>query len=242
MKVSVVFLTFNRAPILHHALESVIRQTHTDWEMVIVDNGSTDNTETICKKYTKTDPRITYIKIPPVYYSWARNEGITRTTGELLAFKDDDNIWDEHFMEELVRPHNALDVAVSYCGHWFYPNINMYKFRLEDLKNRTRHLVPLIPFTGSTEAMNSNVDVGDYIIKRSVFKDDFQGFPEIKDRVNYCSDMVLLDQIIKYNPMMKFVMVPKRLHHYLSHEKSMTQEKLRNRNKGIWNLEEKWVF
>ena len=89
MKFSIVIPTYNRAAFLPKAIESVLAQTYTDWELIIVDDGSTDNTKEVASKYC--DSRITYIYQQNAERSTARNNGIMHATGEYVCFLDSDN-------------------------------------------------------------------------------------------------------------------------------------------------------
>lgn len=91
-KVSVIIPTYNRATLLPRAVNSVLNQTYRDFELIIVDDGSTDNTKEVIRKYK--DPRIQYIKHDKNKGgSAARNLGIKMAKGEYIAFLDSDDEW-----------------------------------------------------------------------------------------------------------------------------------------------------
>ena len=92
--VSVVIPTYNSEKTISRALESVLSQTYHDWEIVVVDDCSTDGTVDLVLKYTKQDSRITLIKNnknegPAV----TRNAGIEQCRGRYIAFLDSDDVW-----------------------------------------------------------------------------------------------------------------------------------------------------
>jgi len=89
--VSVVMPTWNREHTIGHAIRSVLSQTHQNWELLIGDDGSTDNTEAVVAAFG--DARIRYTKLPKANGAVARNHGLRNATGELIAFLDSDNIW-----------------------------------------------------------------------------------------------------------------------------------------------------
>jgi len=91
--VSVVVPTYNRAYCIWKAIDSVRRQTHGNWEVVVVDDGSTDDTESVIRSRYGTDPRIRYIYQPNRGVSAARNTGICAATGDYVAFLDSDDMW-----------------------------------------------------------------------------------------------------------------------------------------------------
>ncbi|MEW6418474.1 MAG: glycosyltransferase [Nitrospirota bacterium] len=90
--VSVIMPTYNRASYLKDAVESVLCQTFGDLELIIIDDGSTDNTEEIIKTYLK-DVRVRYIKQKNSGAAAARNRGIAESTGRIIGFIDSDDIW-----------------------------------------------------------------------------------------------------------------------------------------------------
>jgi len=90
MKFSIVIPTYNRAAFLPKAIESVLAQTFADWELIIVDDGSTDNTKEVVSQYN--DSRITYIYQQNAERSVARNNGIAHAKGDYVCFLDSDNV------------------------------------------------------------------------------------------------------------------------------------------------------
>lgn len=96
---------FNHAHYLPHAVNSVVAQTFTDWEAIIVDDGSTDNTREVAAQFT--DPRIRTVYQANHGLSAARNTGIRAAQGEYLAFLDADDEWDLCFLEVCVEALSA---------------------------------------------------------------------------------------------------------------------------------------
>lgn len=90
--VSVVIPTYNRIKFLKQATDSVLAQTYKDFELIIVDNGSTDNTYELISQYH--DSRIRYIKQENKGPGTARNRGIKESRHNIVAFLDDDDCWD----------------------------------------------------------------------------------------------------------------------------------------------------
>ena len=87
--ISIIMATHNRAHMVGNAIESVLWQTIPNWELIVVDDGSTDNTKAVVKGYG--DRRIKYINEgKQEYYTHVRNIGIKESKGELLCYRDDD--------------------------------------------------------------------------------------------------------------------------------------------------------
>ncbi|HDD44817.1 MAG TPA: glycosyltransferase [Candidatus Desulfofervidus auxilii] len=108
-KVSVIIPTYNRANFLKEAIESVLNQTYKDYELIIVDDGSTDETQKIIAQYKN---KLKYIVIPHHGVSKARNVGIKRAKGEFIAFLDSDDLWHPKKLEVQINffdnHHNAI--------------------------------------------------------------------------------------------------------------------------------------
>ena len=91
--VSVIIPTRNRVAMLREAIESVRAQTYQDWELIIVDDGSMDETRQIMETLTQEDARIRYLRQPQGGVSKARNAGIRAAQGRYVAFLDDDDLF-----------------------------------------------------------------------------------------------------------------------------------------------------
>lgn len=100
--VSILMCTYNREQYLKRAIDSVIAQTYTDWELIIVDDGSTDNTEQLVSYYA--DPRIQYIKMDKNrFYCYAANHGLEQCRGDYVAFQNSDDEWLPDKLEKQMR-------------------------------------------------------------------------------------------------------------------------------------------
>jgi len=88
---SIIIPTFNRRDFLHKAISTVIAQTFQDWELVVVDDGSTDNTEQMVRAFE--DPRIHFIFQSNHGVAHARNQGLKVAKGQWVAFLDSDDWW-----------------------------------------------------------------------------------------------------------------------------------------------------
>ena len=100
---SIILATYNRAYCIENAINSVINQSFNNWELIIVDDGSTDNTEKVVKKYLK-DKRIKYIKLERNSgVNIARNSAIKESKGEYIVILDSDNEFKENILETYVK-------------------------------------------------------------------------------------------------------------------------------------------
>lgn len=123
-KVSVVIPTYNRAHLVGRAIGSVLDQTYQDFELIIVDDGSTDNTEEVVKRFD--DKRIKYIKhAKNKGGSAARNTGIKEAKGEYVAFLDSDDEWlPEKLKAEINILENGKKFIICSTGYNFIDQRN----------------------------------------------------------------------------------------------------------------------
>jgi glycosyltransferase involved in cell wall biosynthesis len=113
--VSVIIPTYNYARFLTEAAESVLGQTFSDLELIIVDDGSTDNTVDVVRPYL-SDDRVHYIHQENRGLSAARNRGIRESRGEFIALLDADDVWFPSKIEKQVRlMGESPDVGLVYC-------------------------------------------------------------------------------------------------------------------------------
>lgn len=128
-KVTVILPTWNRDYIVGRAVESVLKQSYLNYELIISDDGSTDKTEQVLKSYLKSDQRIKYIKLEHGGVSRARNAALDIATGDYVAYLDSDNVWSPEYLLLMVNTliDNPGKNAV-YCGIRIIDNINTRKF------------------------------------------------------------------------------------------------------------------
>ena len=124
-EVSVILPTYNRAGTLGRAVESVLNQSFRDLELIVVDDGSTDDTEHYLKDIMHSDKRVKYLKLQTNSGAPnARNAGISVATGKYIAFQDSDDEWLEGKLIKQVQLIKALpeDVGMVYCFVRFVKN------------------------------------------------------------------------------------------------------------------------
>lgn len=113
--ISVILPTFNRESTIYDAIMSVLNQTYTDLELIIVDDGSTDRTYEIVKDIT--DLRVKYFKNEKNIGACAsRNKGVHLSSGKYIAFQDSDDIWLENKLMEQITFLKENDADLVYCA------------------------------------------------------------------------------------------------------------------------------
>jgi len=120
--VSVIICTYNRGKYLARCLESIKKQTYSNYEIIVVNGPSTDNTDTILQRYD--DIKIISQKTLNGL-SYARNLGIVSSNGDIIAFIDDDAVADEKWLQNLVLGYSDDSVGgvggpvYEITGHWY---------------------------------------------------------------------------------------------------------------------------
>jgi len=112
---SIIMPTYNRADIISRAINSVLMQTHKNWELLIIDDGSTDETELFITPLL-SDSRIRYINNEHAGISAARNCGLEMAKGEYVFYLDTDNYWNNEYLELMVLYMVLGNLDAAYCG------------------------------------------------------------------------------------------------------------------------------
>ncbi len=118
---TIVIPTYNRQNIIGNAIECIKEQTYSNWELIIVDDGSTDNTEDVVKRYLNEDGRIKYIKQINMGPDSARNTGLQFALGDLIYFMDSDDVCFPNFLEKCFSEFEKdSSVGAVYCQTGLY--------------------------------------------------------------------------------------------------------------------------
>ena len=117
--ISIVMPVYKTLPFLPRAIESVQNQTYPHWELIIVDDGSPDESGSLCEAYAGKDGRIRVIHQENGGLSSARNRGIQEAEGEWLAFLDSDDAYAPSYLEDLYACVKDNNTEAAVCG-WLY--------------------------------------------------------------------------------------------------------------------------
>lgn len=175
IKFSIILPTYNRAIFISKAIESVLAQTYTNWELIIIDDGSTDNTQETLNQFK--DERIFYYYQENQERSTARNNGIEKATGDYICFLDSD---DYYLPQKLQAHHDAIENngfknAVYYEGIIFedaetlkrtkielplqLENENIYEFLIQNPLGSMQLSIPSSVL--AKERFNSEIKIGE---------------------------------------------------------------------------------
>lgn len=135
MKFSIVIPLYNKQNCIRETLRSVFNQSYTDFEVLVVDDGSTDGSLDVVKEFN--DERLRIIEKTNSGVSATRNEGIRAAANEWIAFLDADDIWTSFHLETLVKVHNQHPKAEVLCSNYekFSSNEN-YVDKLEKIEQK----------------------------------------------------------------------------------------------------------
>jgi glycosyltransferase involved in cell wall biosynthesis len=144
--VSIVVPTYNREALLPRALDSIVAQTFNDWEIVLVDDGSTDGTEEVAARYADhLKGRLVYIPQMNRGSSSARNRGIDASRGQYIAFLDSDDEFLPHKLERQLALFDARpDLGLVYSDYAYVDLDGVYHASAFDTKFRLAQQVPSV--------------------------------------------------------------------------------------------------
>ena len=137
MKFSVIIPLYNKAPYIRKALESVLAQTYTDYEVIVVDDGSTDDSARIAEEYIRevkgaenSGAETNAYNLSPINYklirqansgvSAARNNGVAQAGGDYIAFLDADDWWEPTYLEKMLQLIEDYPEAGLYACNYVY--------------------------------------------------------------------------------------------------------------------------
>lgn len=116
--VSIITPTYNSAKFIAETIQSVQNQTYSNWEMIIVDDGSSDETKSVVKQIQETEPRIHFIEqIQNVGPAITRNMGIKNAKGKYLTFLDADDIWFADFIENSIKTIQNTGISFVFSSY-----------------------------------------------------------------------------------------------------------------------------
>lgn len=114
---SIIIPVYNAEKTLERCLDSVCTQTYLDYEVVLIDDGSTDKSLEICKKYERENEKFHVIHQSNSGPSVARNAGLNFSTGKRICFVDSDDFIEESYLQDIWNVGNQMDADVVFIGY-----------------------------------------------------------------------------------------------------------------------------
>jgi GT2 family glycosyltransferase len=118
--VSIIMPAYNAGKYLAESIGSVLSQTHAGWELIVINDGSSDNTGEVTQSLATADKRIRYFAQPNGGQAAARNKGLREARGDLVAFLDADDLWLPQKLESQLTVLEAMNVDLVYSGGYIF--------------------------------------------------------------------------------------------------------------------------
>lgn len=178
MRFSVVIPLYNKAPYVAKAIQSVLSQTFTDYELVIVDDGSKDNSAEIAEKVIAGYANCRLIKQENAGVSMARNNGVAASQGDYLCFLDADDWWEPTLLEEMSKLIEEFPEAGIYGTNYTIVNETKHKTRIAKIGVDDGFEKGYINYCQAyAKTMYMPLTSISVTIPRKIF-DEMQGFPK----------------------------------------------------------------
>ena len=211
--ISVCMPSYNQEKFIGEAIESVLKQTYINFELIILDNISEDNSADIIKSYK--DPRVRFYENEKHMSCYKNcNKAITLAKGEFIAFLHSDDLYNIHFLEEIVKAYNK------------YPDKKVFLSAMYKMDQLLNSLIPSFPFKSSGVksqkevliglAYENNIGNGISVV---MHKDCLNKVGLFNDEYNYVSDY---DLFMRLANEYEFVYIHKALTYYRMHQFNLT--------------------
>ena len=168
-KVSIIVPVYNAQDYLEKCLDSILNQTLNDFEVILVNDGSKDNSPIICDEYAKKDSRIRVIHQINKGVSYARNRGLDLATGDYIGFVDPDDYIDCHMYQRLYDIILEESADISWCGYRRIYGKEQFISATTNKVNVFNHAESLVCFFERKKPFD-NTFLFDKLFKKSLFK------------------------------------------------------------------------
>lgn len=224
--ITVIIPVYNVENYIEDSLNSVINQTYRNIEIILVDDGSTDNSYEICKRFFEKDSRIKLFHQENKGVSSARNLGLLNSTGDYITFIDSDDIIESNAYEEVldsIKNSNA-DVGIFNYSNCFYNDNNEYIVEQvnQDFEGTLSREEALCNILSSNKYKGF---VCNKVIKRDkIISEDNKLLVKFDENVKMMEDSLFCVNVIKNSE--KIVFINKAFYNYLIRENSATKKSI----------------
>ncbi|MDU6574119.1 MAG: glycosyltransferase [Gemella haemolysans] len=217
--ISIIVPVYNVEQYLEKCINSIINQTYKNLEIILVDDGATDNSGKMCDELAKTDNRIKVYHKENGGLSDARNYGVERAIGEYIGFVDSDDYIDEEMYEKLYGAIKKEDVDVAECNFKF-----IYTNRVSNYTEDNYYLV-----------MNRDEYIKEYIIMNKLFGSACTKLirSDLAKKIKFPKGKLYEDSFYSLELMKKaknFVIFDSPYYNYVMRENSITNSKFNEKN------------
>ncbi len=208
-KISIIVPVYNVEPYLRRCLDSIVVQTFTDWECILIDDGSSDNSGVICDEYASRDARFHVFHQENKGVSAARNAGLDAARGEWIGFVDSDD-WIESDMYSLLleKGNETTDIVICNIFHE-YRNKSLSSDYALDFSNQIQNIKNLL--LGRISGY----------LGHKVFRRKLIGEIRFNSSLIMCEDLLFCVEVFLSTQKICFVDKP-LCHYYLSNSQSAT--------------------
>ena len=212
--ISIITPVYNTEKLLEKCIKSIIKQTFFNYELILVNDGSTDKSGEICNMYEKQDSRIIVIHQHNQGSSAARNKGLSLARGKYIVFVDSDDWLEPYYLQNMLdcALNNNADIVISA----FYINDDSHDSQFFKNKPETIDRTTILNgfFTNKLHA-----GLWNKMIKRDIFTNNNISFP----KYNYYEDMVVSTLLIIASPSITYC--ERASYHYVINNSSLTNDK-----------------
>lgn len=203
--VSVIVPCYNVEKYIEKGLSSLINQTLKDIEIIVINDGSNDNTLKILNEFRKNDKRIKIIDKKNEGVSAARNIGLKEAKGKYICFMDSDDRLEKDFLEKMYNKISENDYDMVACDTYaIYPNKKKYiKSNINDNQDEKKLMI------------DAYTVIWNKIYKKEIIKDIY-----FDNSISFCEDVLFLYEV--YLKVKKIGSIHEPLYNYLQREKSLT--------------------
>ena len=200
MKFSIIIPCYKVEQYLHQCVDSVLAQTYEDYEVILVDDGSPDNSPAICDEYGKKTDKVKVIHKPNGGLSDARNAGLDVARGEFVLFLDSDDWWDDkealHKIDTCIKKTGA-DIIIFGMKKYFSLEKRYGDVRVPKKCDKVNHTLS----HAQEQYMRSNIFVAcacDKVVRRTLIEKDNQRFVkrQLSEDIEWCCKLLLKDSQI----------------------------------------------
>ncbi len=183
--VSVIIPIFNKERFLEETIKSVLNQSFKNFELILIDDGSVDDSAKIAMYYRKADSRVKFHKQTNSGVSKTRNKGIELAVGKYISFLDADDKWNLNFLERMTNKINDLDAC--YCGHSFISNGINVKVKQKYCRGEM-----FLPYINNVCTPNTNCWLlrKSYIIRNNI---------SFSEGVDWGEDMIFFSKVLLHS-------------------------------------------
>lgn len=211
--ISIIVPVYNAENYLNKCIESLINQTYNSLEIILINDGSTDNSRHICEKFAKKDKRIKLINQKNSGVSVARNKGIDIAKGKYICFVDSDDYVSQEFVEKMFNhiKINRADLAICNIN-----KVNNKGIKYQDYTSFDKNIITKEEYY---ESINS---FGGFLWNK-IFKKSIIGNLRLEEDIYYCEDeLFVINYVEKCN---KISCINEPLYFYCTHSNSLSSWK-----------------